>query len=203
VAAVFGGLTTLSLHFTVPTGVWLFCIVFLMPGKRSYVNAMPGCLTQEQLRRQERDRAYLPQPPPPPLTEVPRYSAWEDVVSMCDVATQSDPTFSAVQAEPPLSGDYLDTMNRALGIIELQCRSLGAPLPSRTISLDALSPLSESALDLADAPLALKEVIYYHDYSPDAAISEVATGCYYIGEDDDKDFANSADIAALEEQFAS
>ena len=53
-----------------------------------------------------------------------------------------------------------------------------------------------------DAPSALKEVLYYYDYSPDAAISEVATGCYYIGEDDDKDFANSADTAALKERFA-
>ena len=46
----------------VPTGVWLCCIIFSMPGKRSYVSAVPGCLTPQQLRRQARDRAFLPQP---------------------------------------------------------------------------------------------------------------------------------------------
>ena len=67
----YGGLTILLLlKITVPTGVWLYCI-FSMPGERSYVSALPGSLTQEQVRRQARDRAYLPQPPPPPLLEVP------------------------------------------------------------------------------------------------------------------------------------
>ena len=180
VAAVFGGLTTLSLHLTVPTGVWLISIVFLMPGKRSYVNAMPGCLTQEQLRRQERDRAFLPQPPPPPLPKAPRRSAWEDMVDTCESATQCDPPFAAEQAEPPLSGKFLDTINRALGIIELQfrpCPGAVEALPKQPIRQLLLEPLISLPLVeapftlseticmppaplLVDAPLALKEVIY-------------------------------------------
>ena len=124
-----GVLTWLTLHSAIPTVVWLLCIGFLMPGKRSYVNAVSGCLTPDQLRRQARDRAFLPQPPPPPLSEAPRYSAWEDIVDKCDCATQCcDPAFSAVQADPPLCGKFLDTINRALAIIELQLRP-GHPCP--------------------------------------------------------------------------
>ena len=204
-----------------------------MPGKRSYVNAVSGCMTQDQLRRQARDRAFLPQPPPPPLSEVPRYSAWADIVDKCDCATQCQPAFTdvrpsfpAAQAEPPLSGNYLDTINRALGIIEIQSRLLAAPLPPRTISLDGPLPSSECALEtllvdpvslplndapftlseticmppaplLVDAPLALEEVIYYHVYLP-------ATGCYYIGEEEDNDYSGEnfagENFAALEER---
>ena len=139
---VVGALTKLILHLSIPTVVWLLCIGFLMPGKRSYVNAVSGCLTPDQLRRQARDRVFLPQPPPPPLSEAPRYSAWEDIVDKCDCATQCcDPTFPAAQVEPPLSGSYLETINRAFGIIELQSRLLAAPLPPRPISLDAFCPL--------------------------------------------------------------
>ena len=153
----YGGLTILLLlKITVPTGVWLYCNFFSMPGKRSYVSALPGSLTQEQLRRQARDRAFLPQPPPPPLSQVPRRtSAWEDipvgkdandsVVTMCERATQCDPSYIAEQAEPPLSGYYLDTISRAVRIIELQCRLPDVPLPSRTISLNALLPSPECA----------------------------------------------------------
>ena len=84
-----------------------------MPGKRSWVNAVPGSMTPDQLRRQARDRPFLPQPPPPP-----RFSAWEDIVDKSDCATQCDlaftaerPSFYAAQAVPPLSGDFLDTIN--------------------------------------------------------------------------------------------
>ena len=209
VAAVFGGLTTLPLHLTVPTGVWLISIVFLMPGKRSYVNARPGCLTQEQLRRQERDRAFLPQPPPPPLPKAPRRSAWEDLVDTCESATQCDPPIAAEQAEPPLSGKFLDTINRALGIIELQfrpCLDAVEALPKQPIRQLLLEPLIslplvEAPLTLSeticmppapllvDAPLALKEVIYYQDH-------RLATGCYYIGEEENNDGIN-----ALPEHF--
>ena len=115
---VFEVLTKLTLHSTVPTGVWLICIALLMPGKRSYVNALGS----------------------PPLDDAP--VILNETICM-----------------PP------------------------APL-------------------LVDASLALKDVLYYYDYVPDAATTEVATGCYYIGEEDDKDFASSADIAALEERFA-
>ena len=41
-----------------------------------------------------------------------------------------------------------------------------APLPSRALSLDALLPVSESTLELVDAPGASKEVIYFHDRMP-------------------------------------
>ena len=130
-----GALTKLTLHSVIPTIVWLLCIGFLMPGKRSYVNAVSGSMTPDQLRRQARDRAFLPQPPPPPL-----YSAWEDIIDKCDSATQCDlaftaerPIFSAAQAEPPLSGDYLKlyiyTITRTLGIIALQSRLLAASAP--------------------------------------------------------------------------
>ena len=105
---------------------------------------------------------------------------------------------------------------------------LAVPLPPRPISLDALLPSSECALEtllgdpvssplndapftlgesicmphaplLVDAPLAMKEVIYYHEYLP-------ANGCFYIGEEDDndyigEDFTGEA-FAALEEQVA-
>ena len=113
-----GALTKLTLHSVIPTIVWLLCIGFLMPGKRSWVNAVPGSMTPDQLRRQARDRPFLPQPPPPPLPEAPRRTAWEDMVDTCECATQCDPPFAAEQAEPPLSGKFLDTINRALGIIE-------------------------------------------------------------------------------------
>ena len=111
---VVGALTKLILHLSIPTVVWLLCIGFSMPGKRSYVNAVTGCMTQDQIRRQARDRAFLPQPPPPPLSEAPRHSAWADIVDRCDCATQCDHVFAAMPADPPLSGKFLDTINRAL-----------------------------------------------------------------------------------------
>ena len=191
-----------------------------MPGKRSWVNAVPGSMTPDQLRRQARDRPFLPQPPPPPLPKTPRRTAWEDVVDTCESTTQCDPPFAAVQAEPPLSGKVLDTINRALGIIELQFRPCPAsPIevqPKQTIRQLLLEPLIVDfgctpgfpPLDdapftkteiscpppaplLEDAPLALKEVSYY-------ANTEQLTGSFYIGDD----YANSADIAALEDRFA-
>jgi len=141
--------------------------------------------------------------------------------------TAERPSFYAAQAVPPLSGDFLDTINRALGIIEMQSRSMAAPLPPRTISLAALLPSSKCALEtplvdpvslplddapftvseticmppaplLEDAPLALKEAIYFHDYLP-------ATGCYYIGEEENNDYIGenfTGDPAALEERGA-
>ena len=170
-----GVLTKLTLHSAIPTVVWLLCIGFLMPGKRSYVNAVTGCLTPAQLRRQARDRAFLPQPPPPPLSEAPRYSAWEDTVDKCDCATQCcDLAFSAEQADPPLSGKFLDTINRALAIIELQFR-LGHPCPGAGVpQLEAQpkQPVRQLLLEtligdpgctpvsppLEDAPITLSEI---------------------------------------------
>ena len=131
-----------------------------MPGKRSYVSALPGCLTKDQLRRQARDHAFLPQPPPPPLLEVPhRRTAWADfpdgerddssnfAVTTCEQETQCDPfALSFGQANPPSSGQFLDTINQALKIIELQCQrpDLSFPIRNsvtpRTISLDSLVP---------------------------------------------------------------
>ena len=68
-----------------------------MPGKRSYVSAVPGTLTQAQLRRQERDRPFLTQPPPPPPLDVPgRRPLWADV--------------AVDHGEPPLSGLYLHSI---------------------------------------------------------------------------------------------
>ena len=141
-----GALTPLTLHSVIPTFVWLLC----MPGKRSWVNAVTGSMTPDQLRRQARDRPFLPQPPPPP-----RFSAWEDIVDKSDCATQCDlaftaerPSFYAAQAVPPLSGVFLDTINRALGIIGLQfrpCPGAGAPLleaqPKQHIRQLLLEPL--------------------------------------------------------------
>ena len=81
---------------------------------------------------------FLPQPPPPPILDAPRRrSAWadfpigledddpavtmKDIVDKSDCATQCDlaftaerPSFTAAQAVPPLSGDFLDTIDRAL-----------------------------------------------------------------------------------------
>ena len=96
-----GVLTRLSLlRSIVPTGVWPYCIVFLMPGKRSYVSAVPGTLTQAQLRRQERDRPFLPLPPPPPPVDVPgRRPLWTD--------------FAVDHGEPPSSGLYLHSSSSA------------------------------------------------------------------------------------------
>ena len=99
----------------VPAGVWLFCICFFDACKNKYVSAVPGCMTQDQMRRQARDRGFLPQPPPPPLLEVPRRrSAWADfpiglefddsVVTTIERATQCDPTCLSETVEPPLSG---------------------------------------------------------------------------------------------------
>ena len=115
-----------------------------MPGKRSWVNAVPGSMTPDQLRRQARDRQFLPQPPPPPLPEAPRRTAWEDMVDTRDCATQCDPSIAAEQADPPLSGKILDTINRALGIIELQfrpCPGAADALPKQPIRQLLLEPL--------------------------------------------------------------
>ena len=97
---------------------------------------------------------------------------------------------------------YREVLNTTLNIIERLIPGAGAPLPASSLSLGTLSPLSESALELVDVPCALKEVICFHDHLPDAAVSEVATGYYYIGGDGDKDLAFSADFTALEGQLA-
>ena len=201
-----GVLTQLTRHSAFPTSVWLICIGFyLMPGKRSYVNAVPGCLTPDQVRRQARDRSYLPQPPPPPL-----FPAWEDLTEKCDAGTQYDLTFtaerhifSAAQAVPPLSGDYFDTINKALGIIAMQSRMLATPLPPRTISLETLLPYDEHAVETLledpvsqpheDAPFSitvdsspLLELITLEDsLIPEKDISLTCATCekFFIGED--------------------
>ena len=142
-----------------------------MPGKRSYVNAVTGCMTQDQIRRQARDRAFLPQPPPPPLSEAPRHSAWADIVDRCDCATQCDLVFTAMPADPPLSGKFLDTINRALGIIELQCRpcpdACASPIeaqpkqPIRQLLLEPLivdSGCTPGFPPLDDAPFTMTEI---------------------------------------------
>jgi hypothetical protein len=119
-----------------------------MPGKRSYVSAVPGCLTPQQLRRQARDRAFLPPPPPPPLIKAPRrFAAWEDLpigdehskVFTTEQDVLCDPCLFLEQADPPSSGQFLAAIDRAPNIIELQCEKQD-PQPTRTISLDALVP---------------------------------------------------------------
>jgi len=169
-----GATTKLTLHSVIPTIAWLLCIGVLMPGKRSWVNAVTGSMTPDQLRRQARDRPFLPQPPPPPLPEAPRRSAWEDMGDTRDCATQCDPAFTAEQADPPLSGKFLDTINRALAIIELQyrpglpCPGAGAPQleaqpkqPVRQLLLETLivdTGCTHVSPPLDDAPITLSEI---------------------------------------------
>ena len=237
-----------------------------MPGKRSYVNAVTGCMNQDQIRRQARDRAFLPQPPPPPLSEAPRHSAWADIVDRCDCATQCDPVLTAMPADPPLSGKFLDTINRALGIIELQYRpcpdACASPIevqpkqPIRQLLLEPLivdfgctpgfPPLDDAPFTmteisclppapasrshpsgntpscektrcppvpfftrdwlagdipqklLEDAPLALKEVSNYDDYTGEdfSANTEQLTGNFYIGEE----YGEEAELNDAEEE---
>ena len=218
-----GALTPLTLHSVIPTFVWLLCISFSMPGKRSWVNAVPGSMTPDQIRRQARDCSFLPQPPPPPLPKAPRRTAWEDVVDTCETATQCDSPFAAVQGEPPLSGKVLDTINRALGIIELQSRPCPAsPIevqPKQTIRQLLLEPLivdfgcTPGFPPLDDAPFTKTEISNSSCLPPaplleDAplALKEVSyyanteqlTGSFYIGDD----YATSAYTAALEERIA-
>ena len=191
---------------------------------------MPGTLTPDQVRRQARDRAFLPQPPPPPL-----YPAWEDIIGKCDAGTQYDlaftaerPIFSAAQAVPPLSGDYLDTVNRALGIIALQSRLLTAPLPPRTISLESMLPSSECAVETLlvdpvsqppdDAPITATEdaptilemttledsCIHEKDISlPHAATTGIAIESFFIGDTPPQvpEDATAAYIVVLEERL--
>ena len=90
---------------------------------------------------------------------------------MCDCATQCDLVFTAEQADPPLSGKNLDTIDRALGIIELQyrpCPGAGAPLleaqPKQPIRQLLLEPLIVDpgctlvSPPLDDAPITLSEI---------------------------------------------
>jgi len=118
----------------------------------------------------------------------------EDEVLHVDAASQLDGLPS-----------YRELLNTTLRIIAHLNPGAGAPLLSRSISLDALLPVSESALELVDAPCALKEVIYFQDHLPEAAVAEVATGFYYIGDDDDdeddKELAVSADFTAFAEHL--
>jgi hypothetical protein len=132
------------------------------------------------------------------------------MVDTCECATQCDAPFAAEQAEPPLSGKFLDTINRALGIIELQfrpCPGAVEALPKQPIRQLLLEPLIVDSgctpgfppLDdapftmteisclppaplLEDAPLALKEVSYYDDYTGEdfTANTEQLTGNFYI-----------------------
>ena len=187
-------------------------------------------MTQEQLRRQEQDRAFLPQPPPPPLPKGPRRTAWEDLVDTvdtCESATQCDFPFAAEQADPPLSGKILDTINRALGIIELQLRPCPgvvealpkqpirqllleplivdsgctpgfAPLDDAPFTMTKISRLPPAPL-LEDAPLALKEVSYYDDYLGEdfIATTEQLNENFYIGEESGEDIGSS-EAAALD-----
>ena len=197
---VVGALTKLILHLSIPTVVWLLCIGFVMPGKRSYVNAVSGCMTQDQIRRQARDRAFLPQPPPPPLSEAPRHSAWADIVDRCDCATQCDPVFAAMPADPPLSGKFLDTINRALGIIELQYRpcpdACASPIeaqPKQPIRQLLLEPLiadfgcTPGFPPLDDAPFTMTETSWLPPAPllEDAplALKEVSYYDVYTGDD--------------------
>jgi len=138
-----------------------------MPGKRSYFSAVPGCLTTQQLRRQARDLAFLPPPPPPPPSAPwklrRRFPAWADfperddssdfAATTCEQETQCDPiALSFGQANPPSSGQFLDTINQALKIIELQCQRpdlppsspIGNSVAPWTISLESLVPTPSS-----------------------------------------------------------
>ena len=119
---------------------------------------------------------------------------------MCDCATQCDPVFTAVQADPPWSGKFLDTINRALGIIELQyrpCPDAGAPpleaQPKQPIRQLLLEPLivdpgcTPGSPPLDDAPFTMTEI----SRMPPAplledaplALKEVSYYDDYIGED--------------------
>ena len=111
-----------------------------------------------------------------------------------------------VDAASQLDGlpSYRELLNTTLRIIAHLNPSAGAPLQSMSLSLDALLPVSETPLELVDAPCALKEVIYFQDHLPEAAVAEVATGFYYIGDDDDEDdkeLAVSADFTAFAEHL--
>ena len=142
--------------------------------------------------------------------------------------TAERPIFSAAQAVPPPSGDYLDTINRALGIIALQSRLLTAPLPPRTISLDSMLPSSECAVETPlvdpvsqppdDAPIIATEdapttlelttledsCTHEKDISlPRAATTGTAIESFFIGDTPPQvpEDATAAYIAILEERL--
>ena len=175
-----------------------------MTGKRSYVSAVPGCLTQSQLRRQARDRLFLPQPPPPPILDAPRRrSAWADfpigledddpAVTTTERATQCDLPCPSEIVEPPLSGLYLDTINRALGIIEKQCQPANAPVPPPPLecvdlwNAKELGCLPESVVFVEsvvlDEDVSLPSTISLDDLIPYLPFS--ASESFYIGDDSD------------------
>ena len=81
----------------------------------------------------------------------------------------------------------METINRALGIIELQSRLLAAPLPPRPISLDALLPSSgcavETLLVAAEAFPPAPELVTFEDsriFEKDMVISPVCNYIQYI-----------------------
>ena len=152
-----------------PTRAWLCFTCFGMPGKRSYINAKPGCLTTQQLHRQARDLAYTsPPPPPPPGTrskapwadfedndcgflqfEAPTIGS--DFSCQCDLPADLHPPLAP--PAPPQSGQALELLGQALNIITLQCAPERSKPIFQPLTLEKLiaPPLSESRISALES----------------------------------------------------
>ena len=197
VACTLNGITflvglTLPHLILVLTAVWAFAA---MPNRRSYFNAVPGSLTDEQLRRQNRDQCFrahkLPPPPPPPvpIPEVvrPLCRPWADLVdeecdtpATCDFCCQSD-----ILIHPLQNDRILDLLDKSLDIIAKQTESTSplsvAPEPCKPsvpkLSLEKLllSPRGEYRLkQLEDKFLSLEKESAAKDNLISSLISRIS-----------------------------
>ena len=111
--------------------------------------------------------------------------------SYANFATQSEPI---VPGEPPLSGLYLHTINRALGNIEGQCQPARAPSPAPPLECDDewrdedIVVLSDSVV--LDKDVSLPNEIFLADLNPyKIPLKELPDECetFYIGDSDEEE----------------
>ena len=197
VACTLNGITflvglTLPHLILVLTAVWAFAA---MPRRRSYFNAVPGSLTDEKLRRQNRDQCFrahkLPPPPPPPVPSPkvvrPLCRPWADLVdeecdtpAICDFCCQSD-----VLIHPLQNDRILDLLDKSLHIIAKQTESTSplsvAPelckpsVPKLSLEKLILSPRGEYRLkQLEDKFLSLEKESAAKDNLISSLISRIS-----------------------------